>query len=155
MVSMKDCTSLGLRHRPSSKYLALKSQAQLGKYADTGIRLGAGSLFRYDFDGANRRIINRRSEVDLDLSLRRRLDMVEGLNQRPPAAFPENVKALQEHYPIARNIEHAAANATGGAISDAEPMLQEIELQSVFVARHDGHGVVEVPVAMPFEKAPI
>jgi len=53
-----------------------------------------GELFWYDFNRAYRWIVRSWSEVNLDFALPRELNMLEGINQRLGAGFPENIKPL-------------------------------------------------------------
>src|SRR5260370_41736086 len=53
-----------------------------------------GVLLLYDFNRADRWVVHRWSEVDLDFTLRRGFNMLEGFDQWLGAGFPENIKSL-------------------------------------------------------------
>src|SRR6266849_61886 len=98
-------------------------------------RIRGTFLFWYDFNRADRRVVDSRSEVDLDFTLRRGFNMLEGFDQRLGTGFPENIKSFQKHRSITRDVEHTAAHASNAAVLNAKPMLHEVQFQSVFDAR--------------------
>ncbi len=76
-------------------------------------------LFGDDFDRADRRIVDGRSEVDLDFALGRGFDMLERFDQRSGAGFPGNIKSSEKHRSVTRDIEDPAAHTPNAAILNA------------------------------------
>src|SRR5882762_3001474 len=112
-------------------------------------------LFGDDFNRADRRVVDSWSKVDLYFTLRRGFDMLEGLDQRLGAGFPENIKSFQKHHSVTRDVEHTAAHTSNAAVLNAKPVLHKVQLQCVFAARRNRNYVMEVSKTMPFVKTAV
>src|SRR5258706_4623465 len=127
---------------------------QQERFADE-CRHSPGDLFWNDFNGAERRIVGPRSEIDLYPALPGRLDVREGLHQRIGSRFFEDIEFLEQHIAIARYIKDTAAHTTDRSTRSTEPAFQEMQLQSIHTARCDGHTVVKMAITMPLVKLPV
>jgi hypothetical protein len=85
------------------------------------------SLFGNYLNCADRRIVHSRGEIQLDLALCRGLYVVESLKQGGIAGLSEDVEFLQQHFPVARDVEYPASNTADPTIADAEPSFQEVQ----------------------------
>src|SRR5260370_7632597 len=109
-------------------------------------------LFGDDFHCAYGWVIDSGSEVDLNSALRRGFNVLEGFDQGFGPSFPEDIKSLQKHRSVTRDIEHTASHTSNAAILDAKPMLHKVQFQSVFAARRNNHYEMKLPNTMPSQK---
>src|ERR1035441_5721878 len=80
---------------------------------------------RDNLDGVDNGVVDHRDEGEFDLALRSRLYIVKRLGDGVGSALGQDVEVLQNHVPVAGDIEYSAAGSSVPPIVLAKPWVGE------------------------------